>query len=107
DVIAAELERVQAGPRERRESGPLAGIVLCWFCGSPLSQTRHTKGRRTYRNYRCHRNSCGPMIPADDAETLARETFLHDYGDREVTERVWVPGDTKEAELRSAVAAFD
>jgi site-specific DNA recombinase len=106
DLIAAELERVQAGPRERRESGPLAGIVLCWFCGSQLSQTRHTKGVQ-YRYYRCHVNSCGPMIPAADAETLAEETFLHDYGDREVTERVWIRGDTKEAELRTAVSAFD
>lgn len=106
-LIVAELDRLQSGPRERRESGPLAGILSCYFCGSPLSQTRHTKGDRPYRYYRCHVNSCGPMIPAEDAETIAEEQFLGDLGSREVTERVWVPGDNRETELKGAVAAFD
>ena len=108
ELIAAELERTKAGPKERRQSGPLVGVLVCYFCGSGLSSTVN-KGKhgRKYSYYRCHVNGCTAMIPAADAEKLAEETFLDEYGDQDVTQRVWVPGDSHEADLRAAVAAFD
>lgn len=102
-LVLAELHRAQGVPRERGEPAPLAGIVVCWFCGTRLTMTRQKK---KYRYYRCPK-ACSSLIPADDAETLAEEAFLAEYGNREVVDRVWVSGDTNETELRKLVAAFD
>ena len=46
-------------------------------------------------------------MSADDVEKLIQNEFLEAFGDTLVRERVWVPGDSHEADLRSAVTAFD
>jgi site-specific DNA recombinase len=50
---------------------------------------------------------CHCQRPADELEELAEQTFLEQFGNDPVRERVWVPGDSQEAELREAVAALD
>ncbi|MGQ9348823.1 recombinase family protein [Mycolicibacterium gilvum] len=106
ELLLAELQRRTGAPRERGLPAPLAGVASCFFCGTPLTVTTNRKSGRTYRYYRCP-NACSSLIPAETAEEIAEETFLADWGPREVTERVWVPGDSHETELRAAVAAFD
>ncbi|BBX69421.1 recombinase family protein [Mycolicibacterium psychrotolerans] len=106
ELILAELDRTTGAPRERAQPAPLAGIAACFFCGTTLTLTTNKKSGRVYRYYRCPK-ACSSLIPADAAEELAETTFLDDYGSRDVTERVWVPGDNHETELRAALAAFD
>lgn len=106
ELIRAELEKAQGAPRERHATAPLVGVIACYFCGTLLTTTTNTKSGKVYRYYRCP-NSCSLLIPVDSAESWAEETFLEDYGSRERTERVWVPGDDHEAELRAALSAVD
>lgn len=105
-LVQAELDRVQGAPRQRLEPAPLAGIALCWFCAKRLSSTTQVKRGKEYRYYRCQ-NSCTPLIPAGTAEQRTDDELLSTLGDEQVTERVWVPGDSNEAALREAVTAFD
>ena len=106
ELIAAELARVQAGPRERRQSAALVGVIFCWFCESALSSTIHKRNGRVYQYYRCHTNRC-TSIPAEAAEERAEEELLRTLGDEDITERVWMRGDSNETELRTALAAFE
>lgn len=107
ELIQAALDRVQETRRGIRvEASPLAGVAVCHECGSPLHHDRTTARGHVYRYYRCPSGDT-VMIPAETLETLAEEAFLHELGDLEVRERVWVPGDSREAELREAVAALD
>lgn len=105
-LVLAELERRQGVPRERAEPAPLAGLVFCWFCETKLTMTTIKKGGVVYRYYRCPK-ACSSLIPAGDAETLMEETFIGEYGNDSVVERVWVPGDSHETELKQAIAALD
>ena len=112
DLLQAALDTVQAGYLSARpkEASPLAGVAVCLDCGVPLHHSRNAvkrdKRRYVYRNYRCQTRRC-VAIPAETLETLAEEAFLYEVGDLEVRERVWVPGDTHEADLREAVTALD
>jgi phytoene dehydrogenase-like protein len=47
------------------------------------------------------------MIPAEDLKELIEQAFLEQVGELQVRERVWVPGDPREAELREAAIAID
>ena len=111
ELIQAALDRRQQSRRGvRSEVSPLAGVAVCFECGSPLHHDRTTvkrdKREYVYRYYRC-KNRDAVMIPAEMLETLAEEAFLYEVGDLEVRERVWVPGDSREADLREAVNGFD
>jgi site-specific DNA recombinase len=111
ELIAAELARAVGAPRERGDAAFLVGLVSCWFCETLLTSTRQNKDlasgeKRFYRYYRCP-NNCTPLVPMDAAEEHAERALLDALGDEPVTERVWVPGDSHETELRAAVAAFD
>lgn len=111
DLVQAALDRVQqAKSRPRVEASPLSGLVFCAVCGGPLhhDRTRFARGEReySYRYYRCQ-NRDTANVPAETLERFAEEQFLEELGDEQVQERVWVPGDSREAELREAVAALD
>lgn len=111
ELIAAELKRAEWAPRERGMPAALIGIVSCWFCNTPLTSSRQIKtmaggDEKVYGYYRCP-NNCTPLIPLESAEEYAEKTLLEAMGDEDMTERVWVPGDSSETELRAAVAAFD
>jgi site-specific DNA recombinase len=112
ELIQAALDRVQESRRgiRRAEASPLAGVAVCIKCGLTLHHERNTVKRGeheyVYRYYRCQ-NRDTVMIPAEHLEKLAQGVFLSEVGQLEVRERVWVPGDSREAELREAVTAFD
>jgi DNA invertase Pin-like site-specific DNA recombinase len=108
ELIQAILDRVQESRRgiRRNEASRLAGVVVCLECGLTLHHDRNTSRGHVYRYYRCQ-NRDTVMIPAETLETLAEEAFLYEVGDLEVRERVWVPGDSREADLREAVTALD
>ncbi|ORB21315.1 integrase [Mycolicibacterium moriokaense] len=113
-LLQAALDKTKAAhrPARRAEASPLSGLVYCLGCGAPLHHEANSVKRPQYgkeyeyRYYRC-RDRCSVMIPAEDLEQLAGEVFLEQLGDTEVRERVWVPGDSREAELREAVTALD
>lgn len=129
DLIQAALDKTLESRRDvrRAESGPLTGLVYCLAtrhkpdcpgvgsCDCPACDRRLHHGRNRvkretkvyeYRYYRCQ-DRCSALIPAEDLEELAEEAFLYELGRAEVRERVWVPGDSREAELREAVTALD
>lgn len=118
ELIQATLDRTLEARKDNRrsEASPLAGLLTCNVsdadgeCGAKLHHDLNTVKRADrvyeYRYYRCQ-NRAHSMIPADMLEEAAAQAFLDEFGDTEVRERVWVPGDTREAELREAVASYD
>lgn len=108
DLIQAVLDRTLSRRTVNRSvRSPLLGVLVCYTCGSRLHHTQsHVKGKQ-YRYYRCPENKDAGHIPAEIVETHLEEVFLGAVGDLDVRERVWVPGDTREAELTEAVRAID
>lgn len=112
EQIQAILDRVQKSRRgiKRTKASPLSGVVLCWVCERPLHHDLNTVKRAQkvyrYRYYKCTER-CAPMVPAEIVEELAEQQFLMELGDVEVQERVWVPGESHEIELREALASMD
>ena len=111
ELIAAELERAEGGPRVRHGAGALVGVARCWFCETPLTTTRQHKtlkggASKYYSYYRCP-NACSGLTHMETADEEFERSLLGSFGDEPVTERVWVRGDDHETELRNAVAAFD
>ncbi|WP_257000412.1 recombinase family protein [Mycobacterium avium] len=133
ELIQAALDQAARKGGKSTEVSPLSGLVVCLAtcqhklagrlcpddcsgtCGAPLYHERYSIKRPQYgkqydyRYYRCRdRETCpSVMLPAEELEDLAEETFLRELGDQEVRERVWVPGDSHEAELREAITALD
>lgn len=118
-VSLDDWQRVQAildGNRDARQDARrssvslLTGLAFCFACGEILHHDLNTvkRANRTYeyRYLRC-KDRCSPQLPAEELEGLAEEEFLYHLGDREVRERVWVPGDDNQAALAEAVRAVD
>lgn len=117
ELIQAALDRTQDARKDARrtEASPLAGLVTCnalvdgQVCGSKLHHDRNTINRGSkvydYRYYRCSIRA-HTMIPAEMLEQAAEQAFLEEYGTALVRERIWVPGDSRESELREAVTAL-
>ena len=107
-LLQAALDKTQAGfaNAKRAEASPLSGLVTCGVCGSTLHYDRGIAKGKTYAYYRCP-NRDTAQLRAEDLETIVAEEFLDQLGTVEVRERVWVPGDSHEAELREAVTAYD
>ncbi|WP_275889939.1 recombinase family protein [Gordonia sp. PDNC005] len=128
-ISLAEFERVQKMTEkkmtyDRREIPyPLTGIVVCPGCRRPLHHSK-TQTKRTMKSgepkvyefvYLIHpdeyKDQCeygrSTPIPLDYAELFVEELFLDEVGDLPVVERVWVPGDSRDEEIRAAVAALD
>ena len=111
ELIASALHRAEGAPRERRAPAMLGDISRCWFCEGAMTTNRQTKAlasgvSREYGYYRCP-NGCGPMVPMDTADAEFERALLSSLGDEEMTERVWVPGDSNESDLRAAVSAME
>ena len=107
-LIQSTLDRRRESSKglRRAELSPLAGIVVCLKCEGSLWMSRSKARGRQYGYYRCE-NRDSTMVPAEMLETLVEELFLDEVGDIEVRQRVWVPGDSRESDLREAVAALD
>jgi site-specific DNA recombinase len=113
-VSLDEWNRVQAlldSNQSRRTGakptkGLLTGLLVCHFCGEPMYFQPSKARGKLYRYYQCSSRK-HTAVSADDLEELVMQEFLEAFGDVPVRERVWVPGDSHEAELREAVTAFD
>ncbi|WP_342338649.1 MULTISPECIES: recombinase family protein [unclassified Rhodococcus (in: high G+C Gram-positive bacteria)] len=108
ELIQAYLDRREESRKgiKRSESSPLSGVAVCLVCDNPLHHTRHKSRGRYYRYYRCAEKHT-TQIPAEKLEELVEEHFLGRVGDLEVRERVWVPGDSRDADLKEAQSALD
>ncbi|WP_212636092.1 recombinase family protein [Rhodococcus opacus] len=108
ELIQAYLDRRAESRKgiKRSESSPLSGVAVCLVCDNPLHHTRHTTKGHQYRYYRCP-DKHTTQIPAEYLEELVEEYFLRDVADLEVRERVWVPGDSRDADLKDAQSALD
>jgi site-specific DNA recombinase len=120
-LSADEFKRVQEALTSRtvragdRNRNPLAGVLFCYFCDSPVYLQKMT-GRR-YSYYRCSKRK--PMCQAgaireDLALEYVEELFLREVGDVERRERVYVAGsdhsealEAVETALRVARKEFD
>jgi site-specific DNA recombinase len=118
-IFMDEWERIQAildGNQEARKDARrssvsmLTGLVFCAACGELLHHDLNTVRRPNhiyeYRYLRC-KARCSPQIPAEEVENLAEDAFLDHLGDREVRERMWVPGDDNQEAMAEAVRAVD
>lgn len=85
-----------------RNTSPLLGVARC-TCGEPL-YLRKVYGK--YRYYRCAKR-CSPAVDAGMLEELLEEKFLADFGETEVTERVYVQAEDHQIELDQARSAVD
>ncbi|WP_349307625.1 recombinase family protein [Rhodococcus sp. IEGM 1351] len=108
ELIQSYLDRRAESRKgiKRSESSPLSGVAVCLVCDNPLHHTRHKARGRYYRYYRCAEKHT-TQIPAERLEELVEEHFLGRVGDLEVRERVWVPGDSRDADLKDAQSALD
>jgi site-specific DNA recombinase len=113
-VSLDEWNRVQAtldSNQSRRTGakpikGLLTGLLVCHFCEEPMYFQPSKARGKLYRYYQCASRK-HTAVAADDLEELVENEFLEAFGDTLVRERVWVPGDSHEADLREAVTAFD
>ena len=97
----ALAQRSVSGRRRQMTPNPLSGIGYC-LCGYALSLHRRKSSSGKVHTYvRCGRSvtACRGAMRLDDVETLLEETFLDDHGDREMTRRVFVPGEDHSQEL--------
>lgn len=86
--------------------GLLTGLIVCHFCEEPMYYQPSKARGKLYRYYQCASRK-HTAISADDLESLVEQEFLEAFGDKLIRERVLVPGESHEAELREAVTAFD
>ncbi|WP_139000209.1 recombinase family protein [Rhodococcus zopfii] len=112
DAVQAILDgNHEARKHHRRpDAGPLSGVVFCAWCGEPLHHNRNVTKGNEYRYYRCPKireHDGVSMVPASEVEDLLESEFLAQAGTLPVTQRVWVPGDARDQELREAVRALD
>ncbi|BCN45266.1 integrase [Prescottella equi] len=108
ELIQSILDQKQESRRgiRRAVASPLSGIAICYDCRQPLHHSRHTARGREYRYYKCE-NRHTTQIPAEMLEETAEEYFLDQLGDVEIQERVWVSGDSREADLRRELSTLD
>ncbi len=86
--------------------GLLTGLLVCSFCEAPMYFQPSKARGKLYRYYQCASRK-HTALSADELEELVEDEFLEAFGDDPVRERVWVPGDSHEAELSEAITAFD
>lgn len=109
-----EWERLQAAIAARRlpsatkrtqNTSPLYGVIFCHSCGSMMYHRKY-KDNDKYEYYQCPK-SCGRMIHAAAVNSTLEGLFLTEVGNGKVTERVYVPAESHEAELAQAQKGVD
>lgn len=108
-----EWDRLQKAVSVRRQSqnrtagvSAMYGVAFCVECDHQLYTRTYHKRNNAYRYYFCPNNH-GRLIPADALEKLVFDTFLEDFGDEYVTERVYRPAENHQIELEAAVRAVE
>lgn len=110
ELILAEIERTEMGPRQRGNPLPLVGVLFCWYCETGLTTTSFDQKRGEkvshYSYYRCP-NRCGSMIPSETADFEIERLILDAMGDEQITARAWVPGDNNDEALKAAIRGME
>ena len=109
-----EWDRLQKAVAARRVQqtrtagvSPMNGIAFCPTCDSQLYSRRYkSKGKYLYCYYYCP-NKHGRNIPSEKVERLVFDTFLEEFGDDPVLEKVYVPAEDHQTELEAAQRALD
>ena len=110
-----EWDRLQKAVEARRQFqtrtvgvSPLYGVAFCPECENKLYQRtyKNKRGDGEYRYYYCP-GKHGRNIPAAALEKLVFNTFLEEFGDDQVLERVYVPAEDHQNELEAAIRAVD
>jgi DNA invertase Pin-like site-specific DNA recombinase len=96
---------VKTNNRTSRAS-PLLGVAVCEDCGTGLYHRGQTTAGKLYRYYYCPEKH-GAALAADDLESLVSDLFHEHLGESLVQERVFIPGESHQAELDEAVRATD
>lgn len=100
-IQAALGNRTASGKARQMTTNPLSGVCYC-VCGYSvaLHRRRSTSGKlHTY--VRCGRplEGCRGAMTLADVESDLNDRFLAVYGDKEMTENVFVPGEDRSQEL--------
>lgn len=112
-----DWERIQEALGQRAASGkgrqmtpnPLGGVGYC-ICGYSLSQHRRKSSSGKLHTYvRCGRSprGCRGAMRLDEIERILQENFLDSYGEREMTKKVFIPGEDRSQELRQIDESLD
>lgn len=106
-----EWSRLQSAVAARRKVqqrtvgvSPMYGVAFCPVCDHQLYIRDYKDGK--YRYYYCP-NRHGKGIPAGVVEDLVFDTFLEEFGDDPVLERIYRPAESHQAALEAAVGAVD
>ncbi len=97
-------------PRSRTTS-PLLGVTFCLSCGNPRYRFGPTATSKS-DYYRCRsvvqKTGCSSKSVRGDCLTLILENqLLSHIGDQEVTEEVFIPGESHREELQEATEALE
>lgn len=90
---------------KRTKASPLSGVAICEDCSEKLHHDTTKVSKYIYHSYRCR--PCSIRVKAELLEAEVEREFLKQLGDVQVRKRVWVPGDSRDAELAEAVSALD
>jgi site-specific DNA recombinase len=108
DVTWTRLQRAldaasQQKSGVRRDASPFLGVAVCGECGSALHAFRFTRRERKYAYYRCagraKRTCNAAQIPMEDLEATIAVSFLAEFGDKPMLERIEHEGDDHSREL--------
>ncbi len=107
---AIQARRLPSAVKRTQNTSPLYGVIFCKSCGSMMYNRKygHRESDRgyTYDYYMCPK-SCGRMIHAELIYKLLETVFLSEVGNEKVRERVHVPAESHETELKEAQRAVD
>lgn len=107
---AIQARRLPSAMKRTQNTSPLYGVIFCKSCGSMMYNRKygHRESDRgyTYDYYMCPK-SCGRMIHAELIYKLLQKVFLAEVGDERVRERVYVPAESHETEMKEAQRAVD
>jgi DNA invertase Pin-like site-specific DNA recombinase len=110
-----EWDRLQKAVAARRQVqtrtagvSVMHGVAFCPVCDHQLYSRRYKATARhgEYRYYFCP-NRHGRNIPAAKVEKLVFDTFLEEFGDQPVLDRVYVPAEDHQIELEAAERAVE
>lgn len=107
---AIQARRLPSAVKRTQNTSPLYGVIFCKSCGSMMYNRKygHRESDRgyTYDYYMCPK-SCGRMIHAELVYWMLDKIFTAEVGDEMVRERVYVPAESHETEMKEAQRAVD
>ncbi|WP_067842292.1 recombinase family protein [Nocardia lijiangensis] len=109
---ANDWDRIQLEVAKRKNSGkqrvhsanPVLGYGYCGRCGASLSRkvSQNRKDGPEYRYFRCgnaKKRCAGVNIREDVLLSVLENTFLSNYGTKQVTRRILIPGSDNRQDL--------